>query len=1788
MANLPLNTLYSGQGADQTKPPQGIANYAGLMATMKNLPAPTSMYERPSNGTPNFTQIPQQGLAPVGTQAVPPLDPSRYTPIPSWYSGFQPGKDVHGGTGNGGYTISDPTQGSTFIENFGSGVPGQMVIDKSNPGNLVHSNRAYTPEEDFQMLGGRSSKLYQVDHIVPLWLGGADTPANKQVLTINQHELKTASQAVALTLMANGKITTTQARAMALNWENLDNANLPIVDNNGLFKSQYDSNGRVVKTGLQMAEEVAARWKNELSDNYSGVGGGIRAIQKAGGGSFWKGLFGSVPEGTQTVVHGLGNTGKGYLPAPVQDVVGGLLEGGASGLTGGWVSAPDDSASMTKKVSSLVGNIGGMLIPVGLISRGLGWSARGVKGLTTLSKMSAARAGFTTARVAVGDAEEAALALGPAEKYALDAAKIANDPGSKGYISKLKDTAFSWDTYKNVPGFVGYGQLGPRGLAGKVTGQQDAHPTEQFFNDLSFGVASGVIPPGIKGVASMAVLPIITGAMFDREHPENWLVNAGVMATLHGMGNYGPAAKVGQRLFDTPISDTFSKQPNVVPQAQATAARVAAFHEEYTNNVSRFMMDNVLKPYVGDSVPGVGKNENLPVFHSGDPVVDKQMGAQVNKWTQDALSNLFKAAGGKPSEAGMSQNDIRNMDYADWQAEAKKIVSAGRHLYKQTLDPEARALEDARDVMSIAEAVKKAPQRPPGSLDTHTATLAAKDALETSFLKAAPLGNSAAVDPSLPQGIFPTTGMADNVSPDYNQIIDYFTKLSKGKASRKGILTLRDDTAPFWRNLNNSITAEDIASRAKSIFSDKEAENAVQHHGISWDQDGTKLLHNFGFASRESRIEGRLNSWNEHPAVKKYMATGGAEGLQPFDTKNNNVTIGEIMRKNGWKVAVSHILDGAGPRATMKATPETTIAREPFIPFKVDWAATKDLNEKLKGTPIQKKETMSELISESKNGVTAAQQSAAISEIRDRVQAPADEVLHTAEKDISAPQLDKHVATDFLRQAREVLSADTPEEMSANLADKFGVVLDDVASAQLFSSRADLTVKDLFDTFKKAEESGYIDGGTNVAIEHFFKPLFEGKGFNKWSMSKVFPNLRVLGGVKRRAAVQSQATPVTPDMTPIAPEAMPVMDEAPAPITKIPVNPSVQVTPLSEAIVKDALRPEVAPTVAPQRVSLTTQPTRMFTGDGLNVKLPDGLAKVGEDIGFGPGAGANGQTTANDWMRIKSSEPTTLAPAGSPVAPSGPVNAVKDAAEEMLQRALQLMQDIDPAYYMKEGQERGGARAYAQALLGVVQKIQPSRYANIDPKTTRNIQTAISRRLVHGEAVRLVKNAFDTHTNDYGETVPTSYEEIQKMFEGLTGQSSNAKTPEQVQADIRDTVSRLNKSGASPEEINAVVDQMSQPQQTPRLSPEEAKRYINSNQGKDFFDVNSPGSQKAARAQSVSDLPMYSFFDKQMGGTGASEGDVLRIRRNKSADDLFQMIEVGKNADPESYAHAFAYGMDKGLEAIFKTSNYAAPVDERTFWGSPRNAIGASIGTEARVARDMERMYQLGVTSKEMRPESHSKERLFAMGRGDRKGMKAAEEARNLQNAQDQLDEERRFSTGGAVDNPGSQTVQPMTDTGAGVPDISALRTRSQAQMEQVDLTEADSALFPGLTSMVAGRVDPALKPGHPNYGETMDLQQAGPDAARRGIEDARNILQYIIGKYNESIQGKGKQFLKITGKNAVQGKWTGSNEQKKASRESTNTHFENLYNEYLKSVGAGVNTRFQGVKKAVTDSKTD
>lgn len=82
-----------------------------------------------------------------------------------------------------------------------SSTGGYYIEDPMNPESVAHEPRGeWDKTGDTALLKGLSPRLFQIDHIQPLWAGGLNTPSNKQILPVDLHVKKTKVQAVPLTL----------------------------------------------------------------------------------------------------------------------------------------------------------------------------------------------------------------------------------------------------------------------------------------------------------------------------------------------------------------------------------------------------------------------------------------------------------------------------------------------------------------------------------------------------------------------------------------------------------------------------------------------------------------------------------------------------------------------------------------------------------------------------------------------------------------------------------------------------------------------------------------------------------------------------------------------------------------------------------------------------------------------------------------------------------------------------------------------------------------------------------------------------------------------------------------------------------------------------------------------------------------------------------------------------------------------------------------------------------------------------------------------------------------------------------------------------------------------------------------------------------------------------------------------------------------------------------------------------------------------------------------------------
>lgn len=516
MANLSENTIY---GSNTQKP---LANFSNIGKAIKNTsqtasptaPVKKSLDSRfnPSDyatifGSANKSAQPtnaeQMGFpvnAPVGTQ-----QNSKIEPVPEGYSQFLPAN---------GDKWSAPTE-KTVMSNWPTALGGgQYATDQSQPGAMIKSDRKImdsnlNPGAKQKILGKLSPKDYQVDHIIPLWLGGADTLPNLQVLDVPTHEIKTNVQAVALTLLANKKITLDEAKNMALTWKDKDAKGLPSADEKGYIP-------------VDVAQKYAQKWKDDMTKPKT-----LKYL-----GSSFK--------------DSMNRWGDGWLPDVVRELPKGFIGGVSAGIIPG-TQASEDSGT-AGLISNTIGNIAGTIWGLGKFAKGLSWATKGTKSLLGLNK-------------AATLTENAMKTAGVAADVGNLSAKAIN---SKKRVETLEKMA------KEAGLFGLWGQLG---LSGKeVTGQQDAELSNhmsQFFTDVVYGGIMGSQGQTLKGYGTVG-LGTAAWALMEGEEIVPALQNAALMTSLHAMGYkkgmIDPKVRIGNEEAYKMSASTFNQYlGDVVP-----------------------------------------------------------------------------------------------------------------------------------------------------------------------------------------------------------------------------------------------------------------------------------------------------------------------------------------------------------------------------------------------------------------------------------------------------------------------------------------------------------------------------------------------------------------------------------------------------------------------------------------------------------------------------------------------------------------------------------------------------------------------------------------------------------------------------------------------------------------------------------------------------------------------------------------------------------------------------------------------------------------------------------------------------------------------------------------------------------------------------------------------------------------------------------------------------------------------------------------------------------------------
>jgi len=352
---------------------------------------------------------------------------------------------------------------------------GQYITDPERVNELIKSVREYTPKFNAISRGGLPSYLFQVDHIIPLWAGGADTEENKEVLSKPIHEKKTRIEAVARRLYYSKVFTLNEARVMALNWKDKDDEGIEL-------NQQGD-------TSLETAKAKALEWSKPIDFS---IGDYVKG--------FGKYLTGAKPKTKkeELMISGYAEGKPGVIPQAIKGLV--------SGVTLGWMRAEDpnketdDASDFARSGGQITGTIASWFLGGRVIGK--------IAGKIAPTK----------------------IAQATKIPQKLEALKDTKETYKLGKLVIPKNTFYKAATNAGI--FTTIGQMSKQEEAGVEA------RAKRFLSDVTWGGVLAIPGQTLKGYAGLAMGSYAISAL-EGATPAEALKNTAFMVGMHGLGRIG-------------------------------------------------------------------------------------------------------------------------------------------------------------------------------------------------------------------------------------------------------------------------------------------------------------------------------------------------------------------------------------------------------------------------------------------------------------------------------------------------------------------------------------------------------------------------------------------------------------------------------------------------------------------------------------------------------------------------------------------------------------------------------------------------------------------------------------------------------------------------------------------------------------------------------------------------------------------------------------------------------------------------------------------------------------------------------------------------------------------------------------------------------------------------------------------------------------------------------------------------------------------------------------------------
>jgi hypothetical protein len=1140
MANIANNDQYQSAGPTMPKssyrytPSSTYQNLAQLKASGSS---PFSPASPAIPGTPQHTMAKNAGISQygrllndgMGVETGRSFLPFEGTfkdkiAIPSDYGQFMSPMTIN----NNGEKLSWGTPEKPVIRTLPGDAPGQFVEDLADPNKLVKTIRGNNSIADQAIRNGRPGFMYQIDHIMPLSLGGADTLANRQLLTYDQNDKKTRAQAIPYTLYAHGDISLADARSMAMQWKDRDLTDIPQPNEIGLVS---DMEG---KSGIEIAREARDRWSKPKPVGF-------------------KEVMAEIPNATK-------NLGEGYLPDSVRE----FIKGFGSAATLGFLPYEQDddegkAAWLTGKIGQVAGTAASFMLGYGLVNtalRGVGMTRGALTAYKGLSSAKALANGFKAAEGASALAEGGALAEGAAglSNVAPKVTTFKSLNKAPSYLKNLLTPESAIRAGKFGLGNVAFGQasqfvankFNPGTLSGtQMETDQEAHGAlGQIFKpdpgvssaitnmvgDLFLGASGGVLPSTLKGTAGAIMLPTTLTYLANPDDPLDAITNGVIFGALHGASSYknpgfNDVKALGGNKYQAPNIKAFEEAvnnasyaslshyvPNLMPALKQGEKIPAMAHSpELVQQARDAAIENVWKRFFfGKTTPTNVQDKTLGDFKAFSQNLEsgiesaqvpelkglerlsmsaRRSRSRLVKEKDAALEEQFGKGYTERKNSIVDEFDGDGMDLQTALNEVKRITVASRQLYKGGLSKEMRDKADIDDLLSFSKSNIQGRFNEQERFMNPPIAKQAVDSIDESFMSNSFNNDGAPASGNYPNGDIALTGAALKMNKGNS---DYFFDQKKaGNASPNILLVDRTDTAPLWSMRNKLLDEADI--KAKNYAPDENPENALQAFGVVKNpKTGAKELIPLGWVASDFRLNlatGKGHTaFNQHEQAKLYVETNGAKGFRPIDL--NKDQLATAMKKNGISVLVAN-LDSS------RATAATIESKNPFIPLTVkdsNWEYSKNLGDRMRSQGDTSPISMN--IAKVNSALGAKQKSEAIAQMRKNIVHPASEYIPK----VVVPQTPRNekivvpqkIAQSLVKDIEDVIDTSSPASLKQGFLEKFGIVLQDSQAEAIFRQKGDLTMLDGLNILIEAVNSGEASLATKLKID--FTNTYLGSG----------------------------------------------------------------------------------------------------------------------------------------------------------------------------------------------------------------------------------------------------------------------------------------------------------------------------------------------------------------------------------------------------------------------------------------------------------------------------------------------------------------------------------------------------------------------------------------------------------------------------------------------------------------------------------------------------------------------